>query len=130
MTFNTTEGPTFSMSIENKDTLIIEASVPNNMWLGIGFGKDMHHVDMVQFRATGNGIVSDLWADDHVQPTIDSIQSYTRTTVTQANNTYNFVTYRKLDTGDSSQDSAIECDEDYDWVDDVIIDKDCVLSIE
>ena len=110
MNFTMNEGPTFSINIENKDTLKIEASVPNSMWLGIGFGHGMKGgVDMVQFRATGSGIVQDLWSTSESQPAIDSVQSYTGTTVTQADSKYNFVTYRKLDTGETTQDSVIKC---------------------
>ena len=72
MNFTTNEGPTFDINIVN-NKLKIEASVPNNMWLGIGFGHGMKGgVDMVNFRATGAGIVQDLWSTAEVMPTVDS----------------------------------------------------------
>ena len=56
-------GPSFKVGYDqSKSKFVFEASVPENMWLGLAYGLNMSNVDMVMFRGTGEGSVTDLWA--------------------------------------------------------------------
>ena len=59
-----TGGPTFDLSYDTtKESIMINATVPANQWLGIAWGKGMNNVDMVLFQGKGGvGEISDLWA--------------------------------------------------------------------
>ena len=93
-----------------KKALKFTVETKDNTYLSIGFSSGMTNTDMVYFKATGNGEVQDLWSTGNVTPQHDSKNDYTDTTVTKADDKYKFVTYRKLDTGDTSQDTKLECD--------------------
>ena len=63
-------GPTFDMEYDGSNQSIkITATVPENQWLGIGWGKGMFNIDMVLFQGAGNdGTVTDLWSTANSTP--------------------------------------------------------------
>ena len=48
--------------------MVINAEVPDDMYLGIAFGDSMNNVDMVYFGGFGTGKVTDLWGIGDVTP--------------------------------------------------------------
>ena len=59
----------------------ITATVPENQWLGIGWGTGMFNVDMVLFQGAGSdGTVTDLWSTGNSTPTVDSNDEYSSNT--------------------------------------------------
>ena len=97
--------------------LKIDAEVPSDQYLAIAWGTGMSGVDVVNFKASGDGEVQDMWSGGYYKPSIDSSQDYVDTDITKSGNNYKFVTYRKLDTADSS-DTEIKCGKEYtfSWV--------------
>ena len=92
------------------------------MWFALAYGTGMRGVDAVAFRgaqAGGNdGAVDDLWLAGNYSPSADGTNSYSPTSAASMDNgTYNFVTMRALDTGDS-QDFVVVCGQTYNfkWV--------------
>eukprot|EP00355_Strombidium_rassoulzadegani_P004957 CAMPEP_0168613840 /NCGR_PEP_ID=MMETSP0449_2-20121227/3660_1 /TAXON_ID=1082188 /ORGANISM="Strombidium rassoulzadegani, Strain ras09" /LENGTH=146 /DNA_ID=CAMNT_0008654489 /DNA_START=153 /DNA_END=589 /DNA_ORIENTATION=+ len=76
----------------------------------------MMQVDMVTFQASGDGIVTDLWSPGYYKPTTDAQNDFSDIEITKnADNSYTFSAMRELDTGDSSQDSAIACGKTHSW---------------
>ena len=97
----------------------IEASVPENMYLGIAYGSGMNQVDLVRFVGADDGTIEDLWGTGYWTPTTDDQQDYVGTTVELEDGIYNFVTYRDLITTDSDQDFQFNsCDQSlsFKWV--------------
>ena len=79
------------------------------MWLGLAFGENMFSTDMVQFTGDGDGSVTDLWSTGLWKPETDTVQNYSDITKSLSNGVYSFTAYRFPMTGDSAQDSTIEC---------------------
>ena len=97
----------------------ITAEVPQNNYLSLEYGVGMEKVDMVIFKAGGEGQIEDLWSETWFIPAIDKSQDYKDTKIVRGdfNTMYKFETYRALDTGDE-QDTAIECGKThiFNWV--------------
>ena len=113
-----TKGPSFEVVYdEASKKMKLTATVPENMYLGLAYGAGMNKVDMVTFQAKDDGKVTDLWGEGYQVPTTDKQQDYTDTKVTKADGSYNFVTYRALDTGDD-QDTVLSCSDSqaFHWV--------------
>ena len=112
-------GPTYDLSYDAaKAAIKIVATVPENMYISIGWGVGMNNVDMVLFKGSGaDGVITDLWSTSESTPQTDSSQDYIDSVKSKSGTTYTFTTYRKMDTGDSSQDTVLSCGKTYrfDW---------------
>ena len=73
--FNISDDPDSSTRIK------IEASVPEDMYLGFAFGMGIMADDQVRFVGSGDGSVEDLWGSAYELPTMDDQQDYVDTTV-------------------------------------------------
>ena len=61
----------------NATTARFTATVPNNQYFSIGFGKTMTNCDMVLWQANGNSsLITDLWSTGRSTPARDPIQNY------------------------------------------------------
>mmetsp|Transcript_35634 Transcript_35634/g.54506 ORF Transcript_35634/g.54506 Transcript_35634/m.54506 type:complete len:109 (+) Transcript_35634:17-343(+) len=79
---NTWEGgPIFSFSYVGDSKFQIDAEIPEEMYLAIGYGRTMTNTDMVYFAATGAGEVADLYSTGESTPVTDFASSYTGVTV-------------------------------------------------
>lgn len=96
------------------EEVVFTAIVPDNTWLGIGFGNSMIDVDMIVWRnIEGLAESHDLWSTSNGQPAVDDVQDILTTTRYDANaKVMEFTSRRKLDTGDSTQDFIIELDQE------------------
>eukprot|EP00347_Sterkiella_histriomuscorum_P019560 403341168 len=106
------DGSILQASILNTTHILIEAEVPHNHMLAIGFGSYMENSDMVMFQSKSMGMESactDLWSTGRKKPSIDSQQDYqTQMKFDQFGRTY-FRSVRLLDTQDSNgQDYVIK----------------------
>ena len=79
-----------------------QATVPNNSYFAIGFGKNMRNTDMILWQAnSANSITSDLWSTGTVTPSIDKKNDLTTSfTVSKDKKSVTFITERLLDTKD------------------------------
>lgn len=90
--------------------------MPANTYLGIGYGKNHHSVDMVAWVATSDKVtVTDLYSYNNYKPPTDAQQDYNITgyqpSIRQANSTvkrWNFTCIRLFDTGDVDYDYTIK----------------------
>jgi len=96
--------------------IVFKAVVPDQSWFSIGFGSSMTDCDMIAWRVTrGKGKVEDYWCSGshHPVPSLDKQQD-TRLDgdpfFDRATKRMTFVTRRKLDTGDLSQDFVVPLD--------------------
>ena len=109
-TFN--GGPSFEVTYDQtKSKLKYAVTVPNDMWFALAYGSGMSNVDMVRFQGKDSGVVEDLWSAGYYEPSVDTTQSYVDTTISKSGGIYTFETYRALNTGDSSQDIVLSCDQ-------------------
>ena len=99
---------------EDTQELVFTTSIPNNSWLGIGFGTKMKNTDMMVWQAVkGFGVVRDLYSYGYGVPKMDEVQNLDNVTkFDKKKGMVNFVTRRKLDTGDSDKDFLIKMNED------------------
>ena len=116
-------GPTYDITTDAATkTMTIKVTVPKNMYFGLAFGKGMYGVDNLWFSNTlsGVGTVKDMWATSERAPVKDTNQNFKmvsnktdKTTLTTT-----FVVTRPLNTGDTEQDTVIECgkDHEFEWV--------------
>ncbi len=99
-----------------KGELILKAQIPNNSWLGIGFGATMKNTDMITWSAkNGVGRVYDSYSVGYGKPKEDDVQNVELDSTPSFNKSedrVSFVTRRKLDTGDAGNDFVVRLDED------------------
>ena len=83
--------------------------VMNNSWIALGFGSDMTNTDMIAWHANGNESYSeDYWSTRKAEPKVDDSSNLdTSFKVSVDSSRVTFVTRRKLDTGDDSEDYLI-----------------------
>ena len=95
-------GPSFDFAYVGDDKFEISASVPENTYLGIGYGTSMHFVDMVYIGPIGEGLVWDLYGITDEGPERDDQQDYTVKSVDTSSTAgvYKFVIERAMKTGD------------------------------
>ena len=113
-------GPTYDITYDsNSNRIRVDATVPENMYLGITFGQGMIGVDNVIFQGKNDGVVVDSWSYFYGLPLTDSQQDWNTDLVkTKTNGVYTFTAFRNLDTGDS-EDRKFTCGEgelDFQWV--------------
>ena len=95
--------------------------MPNNSWLGIGYGLKMNDVDMFSWQANGDSSFAiDSRGEGKFVPPKDPIENGVAETQCEFNKTTDRVkctTMRKLDTGDPA-DFVIPLDEElkFAWV--------------
>ena len=95
--------------------------MPNNSWLGIGYGTSMMDVDMFSWHANGaSSYARDQKGQGKKLPPADTIQNgvaETKCDFTSSTNRVKCTTLRKLDTGDA-EDYVIPLDEalTFTWV--------------
>lgn len=104
-------GTNFSIKyLKASEELQIQATVPKNMYMALGFGDMMKNSDMVIFQAKGpKGEVNDVWSKGHKRTYFDKSQDYKWTSKVVGNN-YLFTATRKLDTGDAEEDVVVPKD--------------------
>ena len=93
--------------------MVLNANVPQNQWLGIGFGEGMINVDMVLMQGKDDGIMRDLWSTFYFTPKFDNIDNWEDKQITKNGNVYSFKAFRKLNTGDAAEDTVLECGKTY-----------------
>ena len=86
-----------------------DVNVPKDQYLCIGLTAGMTNVDMVYFKGSGEGEVLDLWSPQAGIPTTDTSQDWDSTIDASDPSVYKFKSLRALSTGDSTEDSIIEC---------------------
>jgi hypothetical protein len=108
----TTTGNSFKIAYDPSTSLVtMKVEVKANTWFGVGFKDQMKNSDMITFQGTGDkGEVIDQWSTAKTIPQVDSQQDITWSSTRDSNNNYVFEATRKLDTGDSGQDTIIELD--------------------
>ena len=97
------------------EELMFQVDIPDGVYLSIGFGTDMVDVDMLTWFGLGaDSVAKDHWSTAKKAPAEDSIADHnTRSMIfDETNNRVQFVTTRKLDTGDVDQDFLIPFDEE------------------
>ncbi len=99
-----------------KGELIFKAQIPNNSWLGIGFGATMKNTDMITWSAkNGIGRIYDSYSSGYGKPKEDKVQNVelaSNPSFNKSEDRVSFVVRRKLDTGDSDNDFIVILDED------------------
>ena len=112
-------GPTFEISYENPGKLKMKfvVKVPQNQYVCIAFNDPAAaDTDMIQFKGAGiSGSAIDLFGKNTEKPTTDGSQSLSDTIGSESNKLYTITTYRSLDTGETTQDSKVECGKTYTW---------------
>ena len=74
------EGFSFDITKDIDTGLIkFDATVPENTYLALAFGKGMINVDMVRFVGAGDGSVEDLWSKFYGKPLTDAQNDYMNT---------------------------------------------------
>ena len=59
---------------KDNEEIVFTAFVPDNTWLGIGFGNTMKDVDMILWRnIEGEAVSRDLWSTDNGTPDEDDV---------------------------------------------------------
>ena len=94
--------------------------MPNNSYLSLGFGSNMSRVDMIAWHGYGETAAAvDYWSTSKKTPLPDpEDQQNLETTyeMSEDGKRVNFVTTRKLDTGDSELDYLVPLDKEIDMV--------------
>ena len=111
-------GPSFDISYDaSKGQLKIDATVPDNQYLAVAYGRGMINTDIVFFPGSATDDLKDLWSTYYGNPPEDSNNDYVDTVKSQENGNHVYTTYRLLDTGDP-EDAVIECGKihQYSWV--------------
>lgn len=55
-----------------KDSIVLEATLIEGTWFGVGFGNSMIDTDMIVWQANGKDSKAiDLWSDTYAQPQED-----------------------------------------------------------
>lgn len=101
-----------------------EVDMPDKSFLGFGFGKSMVNVDMIIWHANGkNSYSQDYWSTSTKTPKVDDFahltttqEAYTRPDGKNKTNRVKFVTRRKLDTGEHSEDFVIPLNQEFDFI--------------
>jgi len=93
---------------------VFKAVIPDNSWLGIGFGPTMSHTDMIVWSSIkGVGSSADMFSFKHDVPRVDNkanLRNEVAPSFDKASKTMAFVTRRKLDTGDDEFDYVVKLD--------------------
>ena len=109
-------GPTFSLTYDAAKMMMkLTSKVPENTWLGLGFGEGMANVDMVVMQGKDNGIMRDLWSTTFGQPKADATDDWKEKAISKDGTMYSFAGYRSLSTGDATEDTVLECGKDYEF---------------
>ena len=94
-----------------KQEIVFKAVVPDNSWFSIGFGNSMSNTDMIAWHVSdGVGESLDYYSTSHSAPELDSVSNLIEDdnpVFDSASQSMTFVTRRKLDTGDASQDYVV-----------------------
>jgi hypothetical protein len=65
------------MDLLNQTHISLNASIPHNCYVSLGFGQTMFDTDMVIWQTNGNqSMVTDAYSYSHNVPTFDEIQDY------------------------------------------------------
>ena len=111
------DGATWKMSWDKEKSMIkMDVTTPVGTWFAFGWGRGMIGVDMVKFTGTGdNGDIDDLWSSFYFVPARDTEQEYGSALKKRNGDTYEFTAWRRLDTGDTKQDTKLFCGRDYNF---------------
>ena len=86
--------------------------------MGVIYGDSMFHNDVVIFHQTGSDApnVQDRYAFGYWVPREDKINNYEDVVAEKVGDKYNFVAYRKLNTGDYEDDTMVSCGTTNNWM--------------
>ena len=96
----------------------VVTGMPQGTWLGVIYGESMFHNDVVLFQQTGSDApnVQDRYAFGYWLPREDKVNNYEDVTAEKVGDKYNFVAYRKLNTGDYEDDTMVTCGSTNKWM--------------
>ena len=98
---------------DNNTVINMEATVPDQTYFGILFGKSMTNSDTIIFQADGtSSTYADYWSTGHSAPTKDTVQNVTCTSKVEGTDVIYSCT-RPIDTM-QDQDSALALDQQFD----------------
>ena len=84
--------------------LVFHTEIPDDSWLGIGFGPTMTNTDMLVWESrSGKGIIRDVFSVNHSTPgrdTTENLRLVGNSKFDSKNRTVLTESRRKLDTGD------------------------------
>mmetsp|Transcript_1474 Transcript_1474/g.976 ORF Transcript_1474/g.976 Transcript_1474/m.976 type:complete len:163 (-) Transcript_1474:104-592(-) len=94
--------------------LNIEATVPDQTYLGIMFGKSMKDSDVIIMQANGSSSTyADYWASGYMAPTKDTVQNVSCTNTVSGTDVIYSCT-RPLNTEETTQDKVLSLDAQFD----------------
>ena len=104
--------------LRESEEVQFEVDMENNTYLSIGFGYDMDGVDMIGWHGDGDTAKAvDYWSIGKRTPVTDAVNNLDSTYEISADKKrVKFVTKRKLDTGDLTEDYLIPLNEEIDLV--------------